>query len=87
MLTLLAGGALVLSLGLNVLLLQNHADYLPDDTSEELAVTTAELHLAQRLLLQCQGQQQRQDSLLAQLSPPAGDVSLPEPNPALLPLR
>ncbi|WP_035563383.1 hypothetical protein [Hymenobacter sp. IS2118] len=73
---LLLGGALLLSFGLNVLLLRTQAEAMPDDDHNELAFTTAELHLAQRLLLQCQDQQQRQDSLLARQ---AATVPVPTP--------
>jgi len=63
-LTLLLSAALVLSFGLNVLLLRAHVDIWPEEQTDELAATAAELHLAQRLLTQCQGQRQQQDSLL-----------------------
>ena len=64
LLTLLLGGALLLAFGLNVLLLRAQAETWPDDNDTELAATAAELHLTQRLLTQCQGQRQQQDSLL-----------------------
>ena len=77
MLALLFGGALLLSLGLNGVLLAAHPDAWPDDdTSDELAATTADLHLTQRLLAQCQHQQQRQDSLLAARRPAGGTAIL-----------
>lgn len=66
LLTLLLGGALVLSFGLNVLLLRAQVQGWPEDADPELAATAAELHLTQRLLTQCQGQRQQQDSLLVE---------------------
>ncbi len=64
LLMLLFGGALVLSFGLNVVLLKAHVETWPED-DDELVTATAELQLTQRLLTQCQGrQQQQQDSLL-----------------------
>lgn len=63
-LALLLGGALALSLGLNGLLLADRSKNWPDDVSAELAATTADLHQTQRLLTNCQQDQQRQDSLL-----------------------
>ncbi|GAB3290456.1 hypothetical protein GCM10027511_02870 [Hymenobacter humi] len=66
-LALLFGGALVLSLGLNSWLLASWPDDRPTDESTELAATTADLHLTQRLLAHCQHHQQRQDSLLLAL--------------------
>ncbi|UOQ55036.1 hypothetical protein [Hymenobacter cellulosivorans] len=72
LLALLLGGALVLSLGLNGLLLTARPEPWPAE-DDELTATTADLHLTQRLLAQCQQQQQRQDSLLVQLQTgPAG---------------
>ena len=66
-LALLFGGALVLSLALNSWLLASWPNDQPTDDSTELAATTADLHLTQRLLAHCQHQQQRQDSLLLAL--------------------
>ncbi|MDO7851439.1 hypothetical protein [Hymenobacter convexus] len=62
LLALLLGGALVLSLGLNGVLLTARPEPWPDD-DDALAATTADLHLTQRLLAQCQQHQLRQDSL------------------------
>ncbi len=67
LLTLLLGGALVLSFGLNVLLINANAEVWPEDDDNDLTAATAELHFTQRLLTQCQGRQQRQDSLLVTL--------------------
>ncbi|MBF9140907.1 hypothetical protein [Hymenobacter properus] len=64
LLALLLGGALLLSLGLNGVLLTARPEPWPDD-DDALAATTADLHLTQRLLAQCQQQQLRQDSLRA----------------------
>jgi hypothetical protein len=64
LLAALLGGALALSLGLNVLLLTGQIEEWPDDVSAELAATTADLHQTQRLLANCQ-QQYQQDSLIA----------------------
>lgn len=75
LLTLLLGGALVLSFGLNVLLLRAQAQAWPEDNDPELAATAAELHLTQRLLTQCQGQRQRQDSLLVGRYSPAAQAT------------
>ncbi|MBJ6109876.1 hypothetical protein JAO73_12710 [Hymenobacter sp. BT523] len=63
-LTLLLGGVLALSLGLNALLMAGWIEAWPDDVSAELAATTADLHQTQRLLASCQQHQQQQDSLL-----------------------
>jgi len=64
LLALLLGGALVLSLGLNGVLLTARPETWPDDGDDNaLAATTADLHLTQRLLAQCQQHQLRQDSL------------------------
>ena len=78
LLTLLVGGALALSFGLNVLLLRGHAEAWPED-DDELATATAELHLTQRLLTQCQGRQQQQDSLLARRRAPSAAPATPQP--------
>lgn len=67
LLTLLLSGVLVLSFGLNVLLIKTNAEVWPEDDDNELTATTAELHLTQRLLTQCQGHRQQQDSLLVTL--------------------
>jgi len=79
--TLLLSGALVLSFGLNVLLLKMQAVTWPEDDNSELTATTAELHLTQRLLTQCQGRQQQQDSLLVLLRayPTAAAPAVPSP--------
>ncbi|GAA4383863.1 hypothetical protein [Hymenobacter koreensis] len=66
-LTLLFGGALVVSFGVNVLLLTVNPEPWPEDPNHELTATTADLHLTQRLLAQCQKQHQQQDSLLVLL--------------------
>ena len=71
LLALLLSGALVLSLGLNGVLLTTRPETWPDD-DDTLAATTADLHLTQRLLAQCQQHQLRQDSLRVQLQGPAG---------------
>ncbi|GAB3308216.1 hypothetical protein [Hymenobacter tenuis] len=63
LLALLLGGALLLSLGLNGVLLSSRPEAWPAD-DDELAATTADLHLTQRLLAQCQQQRLQQDSLL-----------------------
>lgn len=75
LLTLLLGGALVLSFGLNVLLLRVQAQAWPEDNDTELVATAAELHLTQRLLTQCQGQRQQQDSLLVRRYSPAAQAT------------
>lgn len=64
-LVFLLAGALALSLGLNGFLLSARNEAGPDDT--ELAETTADLRLTQRLLDRCQAAHQQQDSLLTQL--------------------
>ncbi|MDO7849804.1 hypothetical protein Q5H92_25810 [Hymenobacter sp. M29] len=74
LLALLLGGALVLSLGLNGVLLTARPEVWPDD-DDALAATTADLHLTQRLLAQCQQQQVRQDSLV-RLQGPVGSPAL-----------
>lgn len=72
LLALLLSGALVLSLGLNGVLLTARPEPWPDDDNDVLAATTADLHLTQRLLAQCQQHQLRQDSLRVHLQGPAG---------------
>ena len=78
-LALLLGGALVLSLGLNGwLLAAGPVAEAPDENTAELAAATADLHLTRRLLSQCQtAQQQRLDSLLVRLRPPAAPPARP----------
>lgn len=75
-LALLLSGVLLLSLVLNGVLLAARPETWPvdDDAGDELAATTADLHLTQRLLAQCQ--QQRQDSLLATRQRPAGGAAI-----------
>ncbi len=79
---LLLGGVLALSLGFNVLLLKTHDDSLPEDDSQELTAATAELHLTQRLLTQCQGHRQQQDSLLVMLRAYPTAATSPTSSPA-----
>jgi hypothetical protein len=82
LLSLLLGGALVLSFGFNVLLLRNYDAAQPDDDDTELTAATAELHLTQRLLTQCQGHRQRQDSLLVMLRAYPTAATSPTSSPA-----
>ncbi|MCB2376241.1 hypothetical protein LGH70_01520 [Hymenobacter sp. BT635] len=86
LLALLLGGALVLSLGLNGVLLSARPETWPAE-DDELTATTADLHLTQRLLAQCQQQQMRQDSVLVQLRAEQASPALAEQPSAFSPSK